>query len=251
MADKIGFDLVVPPLTSQHTLSLGARYSPEMVCLPFKLTLGNMIEALELGADTIMMIGQYGPCRFGYYHRVQEIILRDLGYEFKMLKQSLGMMRMMKYITNGASLRELITGFRLGLAKLKALEEVEKFVLKMRAIEQNKGSASQIYRDAIKAIDDARDHQAIKLAKQVHIHKLEGLQTVSSRNPLKIGVIGEFFVVVDPFANMDIEIELGKLGVQVERPQSVLEWINLNPFVIAFGLDEKGRSRRFSQNHRN
>jgi len=244
MADKIGFDLVVPPLTSQRTLSLGARYSPEMVCLPFKLTLGNMIEALELGADTIMMIGQYGPCRFGYYHRVQEVILRDLGYEFKMLKQSLGMMRMMKYITNGASLRELITGFRFGLAKLKALEEVERLVHRIRTIERNKGSASQIYRDANKAIDGARDHQAIKLAKQVYLQKLKDLPTVSSSYTLKIGIIGEFFVVVDSFANMDIEIELGKLGVQVERPQSVLEWINLNPFTIFLGLQEKDKSHR-------
>lgn len=244
MADRVGFDLVVPPLTNQRTLSLGARYSPEMVCLPFKLTLGNMIEALERGADTIMMIGQYGPCRFGYYHRVQEIILHDLGYEFKMLKQSLGMMRMMKYITNGASLRELIMGFRFGLAKLKALEEVERLVFKIRAIEQKKGSASQIYRDAIKTIDGARDHQTIKLAKQVHLQKLKGLPAVSSSKPLKIGIIGEFFVVVDSFANMDIEIELGKLGVQVERPQSVLEWINLNPFAISLGLQEKDKSHR-------
>jgi predicted nucleotide-binding protein (sugar kinase/HSP70/actin superfamily) len=247
MADKIGFDLVVPPLTSQRTLSLGARYSPEMVCLPFKLTLGNMIEALELGADTIMTIGQYGPCRFGYYHRVQEIILRDLDYEFEMLKQSLGMMRMTKYITNGASLRELITGFRFGIAKLKALEEVEQLVYKIRAIEQNKGSASQIFRDAVKAVDGARDHQAIKLARRAHLQRLKDLPVVSSANPLKIGIIGEFFVVVDPFANMDIEIELGRLGVEVSRPQSVLEWINLNPLAIALGLDEKSRSRRVAK----
>jgi predicted nucleotide-binding protein (sugar kinase/HSP70/actin superfamily) len=161
-----------------------------------------------------------------------------------MLKQSSGMMRMMKHITNGASVRELITGFRFGITKLKAIEEVEQLVHKIRAIEQNKGSASQIYRDAIKAIDGARDHQTIKGAKLVHLQKLKGLPTVPSASPLKIGVIGEFFVVVDPFANMDIEIELGKLGVEVERPQSVLEWINLNPFTIAFGLDEKGRSHR-------
>ena len=96
VADKIGFDLVVPPITSQRTLSLGTRYSPEMVCLPFKLTLGNMIESLEMGADTLITIGQYGPCRFGYYHRVQEIILRDLGYDFELLKQSNGMLRMIK-----------------------------------------------------------------------------------------------------------------------------------------------------------
>jgi predicted nucleotide-binding protein (sugar kinase/HSP70/actin superfamily) len=244
MAEKIGFDLVVPPLTSQRTLSLGARYSPEMVCLPFKLTLGNMIEALELGADTIMMIGQYGPCRFGYYHRVQEIILRDLGYDFKMLKQSIGMMQMLKQIANGASVLELLTGFRFGLSKLKALEEVERLVYRMRAIERDKGSASQIYREAYKAIDGARDHRAIRLAKQVYLQRLKGLPVVSSSRPLKIGIIGEFFVVVDSFANMDLEVELGKLGVEVERPQSVLEWINLNPIAILLGLQEKDRSHK-------
>lgn len=244
MADRIGFELIVPPSTSQRTLSLGVRYSPQMVCLPFKLTLGNMIESLELGADTIITLGQYGPCRFGYYNRVQELILRDLGYEFNMLKQSMGMVRMLKYASNGASLRELVVSFLFALDKIKALEEVEQLVYKKRAIEQNKGGASQIYRDAIKAVDSARDRRALKRAKQVHLKKLDGLPTRSSSRPLKIGVIGEFFVVVDPFANMDIEIELGKLGVEVERPQTVSEWINLNPFVNVLGLSEKSKSRR-------
>lgn len=243
MADKMGIDLVVPPLTSQRTLSLGVRYAPEMVCLPFKLTLGNFIEALESGADTIMTIGQFGPCRFGYYNRVQEVILRELGYNFEMVKQSQGLRSFVKYLANGASLRELISGFSLGLAKLKALEEVEHLVYKTRAIGRNKGNATQIYRDGIKAIDEARNHRVVKRAKQEHLQKLMSLPTDSS-DPLKIGVIGEFFVVVDPFANMDIEIELGKLGAEVRRPQSVLEWLNFNPFAIAFGLQEKDRSHR-------
>ena len=242
VADKIGFDMVVPPITSQRTLSLGARYSPEMVCLPFKLTLGNMIESLEMGADTLITIGQYGPCRFGYYHRVQEVILRDLGYEFELLKQSNGMLRMIKYFTNGASIREIFAAFRFGIAKLKALDEVERLVHRIRAIEQNKGSASQIFREATKAIDGARDYRSIKQAKRVYLQKLKDIPTISSSNPLKIGVVGEFFVVVDPFANMDVEIELGKLGVQVERPQSVLEWLDFNPFTLFLGLREKDKS---------
>jgi predicted nucleotide-binding protein (sugar kinase/HSP70/actin superfamily) len=242
VADKIGFDIVVPPITSQRTLSLGARYSPEMVCLPFKLTLGNMIESLELGADTLITIGQYGPCRFGYYHRLQEVILRDLGYEFELLKQSNGMLRMIKYFTNGASIREIFLAFSFGLNKLKALDEVERLVHRIRAIEQNKGSASQILRDATEAVNIARDYRAIKQAKQVYLQKLQDLPTISSANPIKIGIVGEFFVVVDPFANMDVEIELGNLGVQVERPQSVLEWLDFNPFTLLLGLREKERS---------
>ncbi len=244
MADKMGIDLVVPPLTSQRTLSLGVRYSPEMVCLPFKLTLGNFIEALESGADTIMTLGQFGPCRFGYYNRVQEVILRGLGYNFEMVKQSHGIRSFVKYLANGASLRELISGFSLGVAKLKALEELEQLVYKIRAIERDKGDATQIYREGIEAVEEAGNHQAVKRAKQEHLQKLINLPTVSSSDPLKIGIIGEFFVVVDSFANMDLGIELGKLGTEVRRPQSVLEWLNFNPFAIAFGLKEKDRSHR-------
>ncbi len=139
MADRLGIDLVVPPPTSQRTLSLGVKYSPEMACLPFKLTLGNMIEALELGADTTMMPGGAAPCRFGYYHKVQELILCELGYDFHMVTQDFGIMQMIKYLTNGASLRKIITAFRFGIAKLKALDELERLVHKIRAIEQDKG----------------------------------------------------------------------------------------------------------------
>ncbi len=53
IASKLGIDLVMPLATNQHTLSLGVKYSPETVCFPFKLQLGNMIVALELGADTL------------------------------------------------------------------------------------------------------------------------------------------------------------------------------------------------------
>lgn len=244
MSDRIGFDLVVPPLTTLHTLSLGARYSPEMVCLPFKLTLGNMIEALELGADTILTIGQYGPCRFGYYHRVQEVILRELGYNFKMLEQSHGIMRNIRYITNQASWPQIISSFRFGLAKLKVLEDMEKLVHKMRAIERDRGKASQLYREAVKAIDSAQDYRTLKGVKRDYTQKLMDLPTIPSNSPLKIGIVGEFFVVVDHFANMDVEIELGKLGVEVRRPQSLMEWINFNPIMIALGLQEKARSQK-------
>ncbi len=43
MASKLGIDLVLTPGTTQHTLSLGVKYSPETACLPFKIQLGNMI----------------------------------------------------------------------------------------------------------------------------------------------------------------------------------------------------------------
>lgn len=244
MADKLGIDLIVPPPTSQHTLSLGAKHSPESVCLPFKITLGNMIEALELGADTIIMTGGAYGCRFGYYHKTQEAILLELGYDFKMATQDSGIMKMVKHVTDGAPPWKVITGLRFGLAKLKALDELEQAIHKIRAVERDKGEASQIYREGIRAIDNTADHRALKRAKRECLGELMSVPTVSSPAPLKIGITGELFVVIEPFVNMDIEIELGKLGAEVCYPLPVWELVNFNPLAMALGLREKDRSHK-------
>ncbi|MBA7472370.1 hypothetical protein ES707_07694 [subsurface metagenome] len=244
LASKLGIDLVMSLATSQRTLSLGVKYSPETACLPFKLQLGNMIEALELGADTLVMPGELGPCRMGYYHKVLEQILRELGYKFTMVTQTRGIIHMVKYLTNGASLGKIIASFRFGLAKLKTLEELERVVHKIRAVEQDKGEATRIYREGIKAIDNASDYRSLRQAKRECLQRLMSLPTITSPAPLKVGITGEFFVVIDPFTNMDIDIELGKLGVEVRCHISISEWVRLNPFVYALGLREKDKSHK-------
>ena len=82
---ELGLDVVVPPPCSKRTLELGIRYSPEFVCLPFKINLGNYLEAMDQGAEAILMAGGWGPCRFGYYAQVERDILQDLGREFNMV----------------------------------------------------------------------------------------------------------------------------------------------------------------------
>jgi len=161
-----------------------------------------------------------------------------------MVTQDRGILHIVKCVTNGASTRKVITAFRFGIAKLKTLEELERMVHKIRAVERNKGEATRTYRDGIIAIDNAGDYQALNRAKREHLQKLMNLPTITSPAPLKVGVTGEFFIVIDPFANMDIEIELGKLGVEVRRPISAGEWVRLNPFIHALKLREKDKSHK-------
>ena len=75
----LGHEPVTPPLSTKRTIEWGSRYSPEDICLPFKTILGNMLEGIELGADSVYMLGGWGPCRLGYYAEIQRIILLDLG----------------------------------------------------------------------------------------------------------------------------------------------------------------------------
>jgi len=247
LLDGLGVDYVIPPHNNRRTLSLGVKYAPEGLCIPFKLTLGNMIEAAEMGADTILMAAGYGICRLGYYAKIQEQILHDLGYNAEMVqlgvseKKLYGFMQMVKRLSNNASWFKIISAFRFGMAKLNALDDIERLVQKTRPVERLPGTTNQLYTKAIQAIDQASDHAGVKRVKQEYIEKLLGIDKNGSARPLIVGITGEFYVVLEPFSNLDVEVELGKLGVEVRRSTFFSEWTKFSWFLNPLGVNEKDR----------
>jgi len=248
--ERLGIDYVLPPPTSQRTLSLGVKHSPEGLCIPFKLTLGNMIEAAELGADTILMVGGYGICRLGDYARTQEQIIRDLGYNIEMIQLGVsehklfGLLQMIKGLSNNAPWARIISAFRFGLAKLYALDRIERVVQKVRPRELVKGTANQLFARAVKAIDQANDYPTLKEIQTEYIDRLNQVARDEPACPLIVGIVGEFYVVLEPFSNFDIESELGKLGVEVRRTTFVSEWTKFSLFLNPLGINEKERIHR-------
>jgi predicted nucleotide-binding protein (sugar kinase/HSP70/actin superfamily) len=244
---RLNVDFVLPPVNNQRTLSLGVRYSPEGLCIPFKLTLGNLIEAAELGADTLLVPSGYGICRLGYYAKTQEQILRDLGYHFEMVKLSVseqklwGLLKMIKRLSNNAPWTKIISAFRFGLAKLNAMDKIERVVQKVRAVEQIKGTATRLFSEAINAIDRADDYATLKKVQIDYVDQLNQISRNSAFQPLIVGITGEFYVVLEPFSNLDVEIELGKLGVEVRRRLFVSEWTKFSWFLNPLGVNEKDR----------
>ena len=85
----IGCEPYIEPYTSKKALSLGTKHAPEAICLPYKLILGNFIEAIEGGTDYVAMITSPGCCRLGEYGKCIENALTDLGYETKYLELQL------------------------------------------------------------------------------------------------------------------------------------------------------------------
>ena len=55
----------MPTSSNNRALDLGAFSSPEEICLPYKIMLGNYIESIERGADTVIITGNCGFCRYG------------------------------------------------------------------------------------------------------------------------------------------------------------------------------------------
>lgn len=251
MLEYLGVDVQEPPPTTKKTLILGTKHAPEFACMPLKLNLGNFMEAAELGADTIMMAGGCGPCRFGYYAQVQHAILKDLGYNYKLVvmeppeKKISELLIKIRYITGNRSWWKVIKGIRFGYNKAKAVDELEKKAHWLRPREIVPGSTDRAFKKALEQIINAKTPEEMPEAEASARHILEQVAYDSRRPVVRIGIVGEIFTLLEPFANLDLERHLGRLGAEVDRSIYLSEWINDHLFMgLIKGMRSSKDSRR-------
>lgn len=228
---NLGAKITMPPRPNKEALVLGTRYSPEGACLPFKLNLGNMIQALNGGATDIIMPGGFGPCRFGYYGVIQEQILRSLGYEFRMgraddpdsLKDMLETIKMITGLNSKwASYRVFFFILhRIALADW-ALRRAH--WLRPRVVERR--AADRALHRSLGVIEETRRFRDLWRAKREVRKILDAVPVDRNRPILRVGVVGEIFMVLENFANMNVEERLGEMGVEIHRAVWLSDWLN-------------------------
>lgn len=237
MLEAAGLEVVVPPPITRRTLSLGTQFSPEFACLPLKINLGNFIEAYEKGANTIMMAGGWGPCRFGYYAQVQREILRDLGYEMEMIvleapdTRLTAILSQIKDLAAGASWWRIVKAIKLGWEKIKALDVLECRFQRLRPRCESLLEAEVVYRKALADIDRAQSSSQLKEALQLMEEGITRLGIDWNRPVVRIGLVGEIYTVLEPFVNLDLERHLGRLGAEVTRSIYLSQWVNDHLFM--------------------
>lgn len=84
MFKGLGFNVRLPPMTTDKTIQIGVRNTAEMFCYPIKPTLGNFAEAIDNGANTLFMYDSLGECRLKQYWKIHEFTLKNMGYDFEM-----------------------------------------------------------------------------------------------------------------------------------------------------------------------
>lgn len=227
--EELGIEVIIPPKCNKNTLELGTKYSPETICLPFKINIGNFIEALEAGADTILMINGCGDiCRLGMYSDIQENILKDLGYNFQMikvrtmksLKEIKDFFHVLKKLSGNKSYIHFLSAFRKGIKILNEVDELYDLMLKVHPIEKEKNKAIKLYKQFESDILKIKGYTStLKLIKE-YKNKIENIEVDKEKPILKVGIVGEIYTVIEPFVNLNIENKLGDLGVEVTRSLS-------------------------------
>ncbi len=226
-------EVIPPPPISNRTFELGIKNSPEFACMPLKINLGNFIEALENGADTIVMAGGWGPCRFGYYAQVERDILEGLGYKFKMIvleapdSRVYDLTQQLKDLGENVSFWEAVKAVRYGWSKLNALEMLERKFDYYLPRAWDKNQVETIYDQAVLRIDQASSKLQAENAALTGIEKMK-LLNLKTDKPLKIGMVGEIYTMLEPAASYDIFRLLGRMDVEVSRSTYLTEWLNDN-----------------------
>jgi len=241
--DQLGVEYVEPPRPTQRTLNLGARYSPEWMCVPFKIVLGNFIEAIELGADTVVMAEGINLCRLGYFAKLHEQILHDIGYpHVKMLRFSwqekiIGLVKFLRGVLGeDLSWREIVGYIKYGLQQIIVMEDLEKRAHRLRPRAVNPEAVSRLWQQAGPRVSAAHTAPRLKaVAKAIHA-ELDRVELKPGFEPLRVAFLGEFMMVLEPSYNMDLEEELGKRGVEVVRHSWIAEWAKIWLFLELIGL---------------
>lgn len=242
--EQLGHEVVVHK-PSDRTLDLGTEYSPEFACIPFKILLGTFIEGLQDGADLIVTSGGKGPCRAGHYGQIQTDILEGLGYEFDMVifeaitdsfKDFFGNIR--KIAGPGPSWWSIFKLIKKEWNRLKALDDIERLSHKVRPRELERRATTKAFEEAQEIIAAAETEEEIEKAKEKGIELLKSVPQNEDYEPLKIGIIGEIYVVLEPFANFELEETLGEMGVEVDRSIYLTGWTKEHSFFSLHSEDK-------------
>ncbi|MBQ4646513.1 MAG: hypothetical protein IJB79_04110 [Candidatus Gastranaerophilales bacterium] len=226
----IGVEPFIPPYTSKKTLSMGTKNSPEAICLPYKLILGNFMEALDGGVDYVSMIASPGICRLGEYGRNIEQVLKELGYNANYIELSLydGIKGMIDYLTKISGCKnylKIMNAIFLAIRTVFAVDELQNFLSYHRAREIKKGDSEKAFNKAIKLIRNANSAKELSKALKEGLREISNVEIDKERDVLHVDLTGEIYIVNDEFSNQNMERELGAMGVQVRRSLTVSSFL--------------------------
>ncbi|MBS4025996.1 MAG: CoA protein activase [Clostridia bacterium] len=221
---QLGFEVILPPNTCKETIKLGSQYAPEQICLPFKINLGNLIQAHQLGADTLVMLGGCGPCRFGYYGALLKEILADMGINYQFIYFDENILRTIISFKNNCRLSwlSIYRAVRLGWYKLIILEELEERIAYIKpGLQGHKLLALD------RKINDifAMIHNSASIKEVNEIYNLLPSITKSDETMLKILLVGDIFTILEPESNQYLENQLAKNLVIVQKGVTVSHWL--------------------------
>lgn len=218
----LSVDFIIPPKITSKTIELGSKYSPDFVCTPFKYTLGTMIEALDMGANILIQAG--GGCRYGYYSELQERILKDLGYQFRLFNLVTNgkadvkrIYKMMKKIDIQFSSIKALYYLWITSKMVKYIDKIEDYIRQNIGFETEKNSFETLEKEMLIQFKKVKNPLSLFIQYIKYKRSFKKIPISKPKKSLKVGIIGELYTVMEPFSNYFLEKTLAQFHIEVKR----------------------------------
>ncbi|NLW40147.1 MAG: CoA protein activase [Tissierellia bacterium] len=251
--EELGQQVIIPPRCSSKTLEMGTKHAPETICLPLKIMIGNFIESIEKGADTILLTGSCGPCRFGYYSILEKNVLNDLGYDIDFvvldpLREGLKPLRDNVYkLFKAKNFMDVIIAGKIGWQLIKKADYLIQLSNIKRAYAIDSYEVDSIIDDYYRKVEKTFGQKAMMNLMDETMEKLNRVKIKKDYQPIKIGLIGEIYTVIEPFVNLEIERKLGHMGVLVEKSLTPTIWVEHHVKSYPFGSKTERQKYRLAK----
>jgi predicted nucleotide-binding protein (sugar kinase/HSP70/actin superfamily) len=219
-----GFDAESLPPQDARSLELGHKYAGGDECHPHIVTVGDFVKLTERpdfdpDQSALFMLNYDGACRLSQFPLAEKMVMKRLGFE------------QVPVIAPIVSTRrdELTRMFGLNFVQALwkgwvAAEILQRHLFAIRPYQRVTGQADRVYGDAVGKIADAISkfsHWSYLSDKPLVSALAQGVADIKAvpvdkngERP-KIGVLGEFFTLLNPAVNFDLVRQLESLGVEV------------------------------------
>jgi predicted CoA-substrate-specific enzyme activase len=222
--EAIGLEARVLPMPDDETEYLGRQVTSSRECHPFMVTCGEFVKMarqprFDPDRSAVWMANYDGACRFSQYSIGHADLFRRMG------------LPQIPVIAPLTSTRFDEFSGLFGLRFIRALwqgwvasEVLERLRLHVRPYERNPGETDRVYEAGIREIaravaqPDGRrwGHSPVVVTLKKALKALQGVAVDRSQERPTIGIVGEFYTVLNSWANQDLIRTLERLGAEVK-----------------------------------
>ncbi|MBS4534575.1 CoA protein activase [Clostridium sp. D2Q-14] len=244
LLEDLDREVVLPPPITKKTLDLGTKYTPESICMPLKINIGNYIESIEKGADTVLITGSCGPCRFGFYASMEKKLLKELGYDVNFISfdpPEGNPKKLLNEVIKATGTNNYFKIMKAGIRAKKLLyatDELLDYSNYKRAVTIHKNKVDKIMDEFYSRIEKTKGIDEMNSLIRSSYNKLKLIKE-NKKDNLKIGIIGEIYTIIEPFVNLNIEKKLGYMDVIVDKALTPSKWVSHHLGIGQIGISEE------------
>ncbi|MGD1043250.1 MAG: acyl-CoA dehydratase activase [Sedimentisphaerales bacterium] len=255
----------VMPMADEAVLMRGRAYTTGKECLPCAITNGEMLNVLSRDGvkpenAAFFMPGASGPCRFGLYHCMGRLILKQAGVDEAIIispNQDSNFYGQLVSNFDGSTTAITTGGTGLGTfmkdiwTAVVGIDLLHKLVLRLRPYAIEPKQAQEVYekchRQWVEHVEKrSRLSDMVRLCGQF-ADEFAKIKLDKSVHKPRIGIVGEIYVRNHPFANLNIIRRLEELGAACDLAP-LAEWVYYTNFTRSEMAKRRGQIKNLFSN---